>query len=147
MEHSESAPLEESTTLANELVDALDAVLSCSRGVVELAVATFIAGGHLLLEDVPGVGKTTLARALGTAIGGPVVFIAMAAPVLASWLSRDRIVPLWIAALCGALLLLASDTLVRVLASPHEVATGIMTRILGGLLLLFILLKDRQKAD
>ena len=30
---------------------------------------------------------------------------------------------------------------------PHEVATGIMTRILGGLLLLFILLKDRQKAD
>lgn len=42
---------------------------------------------------------------------------------------------------------LASDTLVRVLASPHEVATGIMTRILGGLLLLFILLKDRQKAD
>ncbi|WP_419497615.1 AAA family ATPase, partial [Bifidobacterium pullorum] len=70
MEHSESAPLEESTTLANELVDALDAVLSCSRGVVELAVATFIAGGHLLLEDVPGVGKTTLARALGAAIGG-----------------------------------------------------------------------------
>ena len=49
-------------------------------------------------------------------------------------------------ALAG-LLLLASDTLVRVLASPHEVATGIMTRILGGLLLLFILLKDRQKAD
>ncbi len=71
----------------------------------------------------------------------------MAAPILASWLSRDRIVPLWIAALCGALMLLASDTLVRVLASPHEVATGIMTRILGGLLLLFILLKDRQKAD
>ena len=47
MEHSEPAPTEESTTLANELVDALDAVLSCSRGVVELAVATFIAGGHL----------------------------------------------------------------------------------------------------
>ena len=70
MEHSESSPLEESTTLANALIDALDAVLSCSRGVVELAVATFIAGGHLLLEDVPGVGKTTLARALGTAIGG-----------------------------------------------------------------------------
>ena len=70
MEHSEPAPTEESTTLANALVEALDAVLSCSRSVVELAVATFIAGGHLLLEDVPGVGKTTLARALGTAIGG-----------------------------------------------------------------------------
>ena len=49
--------------------------------------------------------------------------------------------------LVAALLLLASDTLVRVLASPHEVATGIMTRILGGLQLLFILIKDRQRAD
>ena len=90
----------------------------------EVAKFTVIAAGLLI-----GLG------ALGTAIGGPVVFIAMAAPILASWLSRDRIVPLWIAALCGALMLLASDTLVRVLASPHEVATGIMTRILGGLLL------------
>ena len=64
MEHSEPAPTEESTTLANALIDALDAVLSCSRSVVELAVATFIAGGHLLLEDVPGVGKTTLTQLL-----------------------------------------------------------------------------------
>ncbi len=64
------------------------------------------------------LAQAIVVAALGTAIGGPVVFIAMAAPVLASWLSRDRIVPLWIAALCGALLLLASDTLVRVLASP-----------------------------
>ena len=52
------------------LVDALDAVLSCSRDVIELAVTTFVAGGHLLLEDVPGVGKTTLARAMSIAIGG-----------------------------------------------------------------------------
>lgn len=91
--------------------------------------------------------QAIMVAALGTAIGGPVVFIAMAAPILASWLTRDRVVPLWIAALCGALLLLASDTLVRVLADPHEVATGIMTRILGGLLLLITLLKDRQGAD
>lgn len=54
------------------LVDALDGVLSCSREVIVLAVATFTAGGHLLLEDVPGVGKTTLARAMGLAIGGEV---------------------------------------------------------------------------
>ena len=52
------------------LVDALAGVLSCSREVIELAVDTFAAGGHLLLEDVPGVGKTTLARALSLAIGG-----------------------------------------------------------------------------
>ncbi|HDZ8831817.1 FecCD family ABC transporter permease [Aeromonas dhakensis] len=122
--------------------------LSRALGVLRLGPVTAQSLGVNVNRVQLGVlAQAIVVAALGTAIGGPVVFIAMAAPVLASWLSRDRIVPLWIAALCGALLLLASDTLVRVLASPHEVATGIMTRILGGLLLLFILLKDRQKAD
>ncbi|PNO51300.1 permease [Aeromonas hydrophila] len=122
--------------------------LSRALGVLRLGPVTAQSLGVNVNRVQLGVlAQAIVVAALGTAIGGPVVFIAMAAPVLASWLSRDRIVPLWIAALCGALLLLASDTLVRMLASPHEVATGIMTRILGGLLLLFILLKDRQKAD
>src|SRR4051812_22095891 len=37
---------------------------------VHLAVLALIARGHLLIEDVPGVGKTTLARALARSIGG-----------------------------------------------------------------------------
>jgi iron complex transport system permease protein len=88
-----------------------------------------------------------MVAALGTAIGGPIVFIAMAAPILASYCVKNRIVPLWSAALLGALLLLFSDTLVRVLADPHEVATGIMTRILGGIMLLVFLLRDKGSAD
>ncbi|MCH9276202.1 AAA family ATPase [Bifidobacterium amazonense] len=59
-----------SATIIANVVDALDDVLSCPREVIELAVCTFAAGGHLLLEDVPGVGKTTLARALARAMGG-----------------------------------------------------------------------------
>ncbi|OOE82532.1 permease [Salinivibrio sp. ML198] len=85
--------------------------------------------------------------ALGTAIGGPVVFIAMAAPIIATYLLKGRVVPLWTAAILGALLLLVSDTLVRVLADPHEVATGIMTRILGGIMLFVFLLRDKGQAD
>ncbi|MGL6313603.1 FecCD family ABC transporter permease [Vibrio sp. WXL103] len=88
-----------------------------------------------------------LVAALGTAIGGPVVFIAMAAPIGASYLLKGRVVPLWTAAILGAMLLLMSDTLVRVLANPHEVATGIMTRILGGVLLFIFLLRDKGKID
>jgi MoxR-like ATPase len=38
--------------------------------VVELALIAFLARGHVLIEDVPGVGKTTLARALAKAVGG-----------------------------------------------------------------------------
>jgi MoxR-like ATPase len=36
--------------------------------VVRRAVETFVSGGHLLIEDVPGVGKTTLARALARSV-------------------------------------------------------------------------------
>ncbi|MBT3222441.1 MAG: MoxR family ATPase [Proteobacteria bacterium] len=38
--------------------------------VVDLALTTVLAGGHLLIQDVPGVGKTTLAAALAAALGG-----------------------------------------------------------------------------
>ncbi len=38
--------------------------------VLDLALTAMVAGGHLLLEDVPGVGKTTLAMALAAAMGG-----------------------------------------------------------------------------
>src|SRR5690625_4967794 len=50
----------------------LDAALRGRPQVTQLAAAVFLAGGHLLLEDVPGVGKTTLARALAQSVGGTV---------------------------------------------------------------------------
>ncbi|MEU8436771.1 MoxR family ATPase [Streptomyces sp. NPDC029216] len=53
-----------------ELVaQAVDQTLSGKREVVRLALACLLAEGHLLIEDVPGVGKTSLARALATAFG------------------------------------------------------------------------------
>src|SRR5260370_23058321 len=59
---------------AAELIAALEAnVARVIRGkaqAIRHAVTTLIARGHLLIEDVPGVGKTTLARALATSIGG-----------------------------------------------------------------------------
>jgi MoxR-like ATPase len=51
------------------LVDHVGAVLRGKRDVVQLAVTALLAGGHVLVEDVPGVGKTTLARALAASLG------------------------------------------------------------------------------
>jgi MoxR-like ATPase len=48
----------------------VETVLLGKRESVDLAIASFIAGGHVLLEDVPGTGKTTLARALSSGISG-----------------------------------------------------------------------------
>ena len=45
-------------------------MLEGKRSVIELVAVCMFAGGHVLLEDVPGTGKTTLARAIAAALGG-----------------------------------------------------------------------------
>jgi MoxR-like ATPase len=47
---------------------AIETVIKGKPEAVRLAIVTLIAGGHLLVEDVPGVGKTTLAHALARAL-------------------------------------------------------------------------------
>ena len=53
---------------AQQVIDNTSKVIVGKRDVIELAVATLIAQGHLLVEDVPGVGKTMLAKSLATSI-------------------------------------------------------------------------------
>ena len=58
-----------STLQAQRIIDNVSQVIVGKRSVIELAVATLIAQGHMLVEDVPGVGKTMLAKSLATSIG------------------------------------------------------------------------------
>ncbi|WP_027943994.1 AAA family ATPase [Amycolatopsis taiwanensis] len=52
------------------IADNVQTVLRGQADTVRLAVAALFAEGHLLIEDVPGVGKTTLARCIAASIGG-----------------------------------------------------------------------------
>jgi MoxR-like ATPase len=52
----------------DRLQAAIESVIKGKPEAVRLAIVTLIAGGHLLVEDVPGVGKTTLAHALARAL-------------------------------------------------------------------------------
>ena len=51
------------------LESSVAAVVATTPGTIRLAVACVAAGGHLLVEDHPGLGKTTLAKALAGALG------------------------------------------------------------------------------
>jgi MoxR-like ATPase len=55
---------------SSQIIEAVEKVIAGKRSVIENSVLTLLCNGHLLLEDVPGVGKTTLAKALAKAIGG-----------------------------------------------------------------------------
>jgi MoxR-like ATPase len=66
----------------SRLKSAVCAVIRGKDEVVELALTAVLAGGHLLLQDVPGVGKTTLAASLARALGGTFCRIQFTADLL-----------------------------------------------------------------
>jgi MoxR-like ATPase len=56
--------------LAGRVVAEIEKAIIGKRKAVELAFIGLLCGGHVLIEDIPGVGKTTLAKALARTIGG-----------------------------------------------------------------------------
>ncbi|WP_211229203.1 AAA family ATPase [Nakamurella lactea] len=74
-EHTQIRPVTENEVagfrlLFDKLCSAVDGVVVGRRRVIELVAVALAANGHVLIEDLPGTGKTTLARALAAAIGG-----------------------------------------------------------------------------
>ncbi|MDR2254066.1 MAG: MoxR family ATPase [Bifidobacteriaceae bacterium] len=66
------------------IVDNMSRVISGKRDTIELTVTMFVAHGHVLVEDVPGVGKTMLAKALAASIGASVKRIQFTPDLLPS---------------------------------------------------------------
>jgi MoxR-like ATPase len=66
-EHASPSPI---TSEARRVREALRSVIVGQNEAIDLALVTLLAGGHALIEGVPGVGKTLLAKALARAVAG-----------------------------------------------------------------------------
>jgi len=66
------SPIDDLVPAARRIGRAIEAVIEGKRDAIQLTLAVLLAEGHLLIEDVPGVGKTMLAKALARAIDGSV---------------------------------------------------------------------------
>ena len=70
--------------LGHAIAEQLAATLSTRKETIALSVMCLLSGGHLLLEDVPGVGTTTLARALARAVNARVTRVQFTPDMLPS---------------------------------------------------------------
>ena len=64
----DSTQLEDVSGLVQQLADNIATVLLGKRDVIQLALVALLAEGHLLVEDAPGVGKTSLAKAIAQSL-------------------------------------------------------------------------------
>lgn len=85
---------------------------------------------------------TVLLTGLAVAVVGPVGLIALAAPEMARYLSGHRGVPILNAGLAGALLMVCADWAGRMALAPVEIPVGIITAVIGGPYLLWILVRQ-----
>jgi len=61
--------MSESVKLIQKIIDECEHIIVDKELQIKLSLATFFAGGHILIEDIPGVGKTTLAKTLSHVLG------------------------------------------------------------------------------
>ncbi|MDF5820792.1 iron chelate uptake ABC transporter family permease subunit [Corynebacterium felinum] len=92
------------------------------------------------------IGVGVLLTALSVAIAGPIAFVALAAPQLARRVAKVSGVGMGSAALMGAALVVASDVIAQRALAPVQLPVGVVTGLLGGIYLVWLLRKQRKES-
>jgi len=90
------------------------------------------------------IACAVLLAAIATAAAGPIAFLALAAPQLASRLAASRGVPMFSAATIGAFLLVMTDLATQFLATDLVLPIGRTTGLFGGLYLMWLLTRSKR---
>src|SRR5260370_1930548 len=93
MEQGAERTLDDLVQVGHRVGQAIESVIEGKAGAVRLALTVLLAEGHVLIEDVPGVGKTMLAKALGPSTDCSVQRIQVTPDLLPSGISRVRAYP------------------------------------------------------
>ncbi|MGI5457388.1 FecCD family ABC transporter permease [Streptomyces sp. CA-249302] len=133
---------EQAEPLAVVLLVSVPALVWASRALGPLGLDPDTAAGLGVPVDRVRLGLTGLGvvlAAVATGAAGPIGFVALTSPQLARRLTRTAQLPLFNAALTGAVLLVAADLAARTLLPPLEVPVGALTSLVGGPYLLWLL--------
>ncbi|MFG2551681.1 FecCD family ABC transporter permease [Streptomyces sp. NPDC048581] len=120
----------------------LPGLVWASRALRPLGLDADTAAGLGIRVDRVRLGLTVLGvvlAATATGAAGPIGFVALTAPQLARRLTRTPQLPLFNAALTGAIVLVAADLAARTLLPPLEIPVGALTALVGGPYLLWLL--------
>lgn len=80
------------------------------------------------------------------ALAGPVGLVALVGPEMARTFARHRGLPLLSSALCGAIVMILADFIGRTVLSPIELPVGVVTAVVGGPYLLWILIRKPKQS-
>ncbi len=131
-------------TLAAGLAVGMTGALALSRALNVLRFSDSVALGlgiRVKACRYAALALAVLLSALAVAVAGPVGLVGLMGPEIARHLSSRRGVPIVSSALAGALVMVLADLAGRLILAPVEVPVGIITAVVGGPYLLWILIR------
>lgn len=102
-------------------------------------------GVRVRVVRVSSIVSAIVLVALATAVAGPVAFVALSAPHIAARLCGGGGVGVVSSAVVGAALVLSADVVAQRIVAPAELPVGVVTGVLGGLYLLWILTREEAR--